>query len=84
MNADMLIVRLAVEPRWMLLFQALLQGEEDLAVVRHGEPGACGCELWLPACRERELMDWIGSLPGTLKVRLLSTRHVVGEVKCGD
>jgi len=59
----------------MLLFQALLQGEEGLAVVRHADAERRCCELWVPAAREAELMAWLGSLPADLQLRVLAVRH---------
>ncbi len=52
-------------------FQALLQGEDGLAVDRCLDPQGRTQQLWTTRAMLPELREWLASLPAALDVRVL-------------
>jgi len=70
-GSDVMIVRIALSDRAVLGLQGILMGEDGLATLR-GEKGGSGeLELWSTWAQEKELDDWLSSLPASLELRVL-------------
>ena len=65
------IVRVQVAPARMTLFQALVQAEEGLGVVRCRDPEGHVQEIWTTAAMRGELLRLLERLPDSLGVRVL-------------
>jgi len=74
-STDTLIVDITLEQRQMLLFQALLQGEEGLAVVRCFDEQHRHYELWSTPAQQDSLLHWLRALPAVLNVRIQGIRR---------
>lgn len=72
-DRDVVIVEVMLPPKQVLLFQALLQGEDGLAVSRCLDPERKVQQLWTTPSMRDELFEWLGSLPAGLDL------HIVGE-----
>ncbi|RME84959.1 MAG: DUF4911 domain-containing protein [Zetaproteobacteria bacterium] len=71
-GAEAWIVVVRVEPpSAMALFQALVEGEEGLAVVRCRDPERIRQELWTTEDLRDELKRWLATLPEKLSVEVL-------------
>ena len=70
---DVIIVEVALPAKQVLLFQALLQGEDGLAVSRCLDPEHKVQQLWTTPAMRDELYAWLDSLPVELDL------HIVGE-----
>ncbi len=75
MKDDTLIVDITLDKRQMLLFQALLQGEEGLAVVRCFDAQHQRYELWSTPAQQDSLLHWLQHLPAALNVRIRGIRR---------
>jgi len=66
-----MIVLIAMPDRAVVCFQGLLMGEDGLATLR-GQAGGTGkLELWSTWSMEKELDDWLSSLPASLEIKVL-------------
>jgi hypothetical protein len=71
MDSDVMIVRIALPDHAVLLLQGLLVAEDGLATLR-GQAGGTGeLELWSTWAQQKELDDWLDSLPSALELRQL-------------
>ncbi len=75
MNSEVLIVDITLDKRQMLLFQALLQGEDGLAVVRCFDAQHRDYELWSTSDQQDSLLHWLQHLPATLNVHIHGIRR---------
>ncbi|MDQ6970587.1 MAG: DUF4911 domain-containing protein [Mariprofundus sp.] len=66
-----LIIEFTMPARQQIRFQALLQAEDGLAVVRCFDPEKKKQQLWTPAMQQEELFDWLESLPETIELNIL-------------
>ncbi|MFQ5582106.1 MAG: DUF4911 domain-containing protein [Mariprofundaceae bacterium] len=71
-HSDVVIVEVDLPPQKVVLFQALLSGEEGLAVARCRDPAKCRQQLWTTVSRRYALYDWLASLPESLKPVVMS------------
>ncbi len=67
------IVRVQAAPERMTLFQALVQAEEGLGVVRCRDPEGRVQEIWTTAAMRDELLRLLATLPASLGVRVLAS-----------
>jgi len=65
------VVEVTLPPAQQIRFQAILQGEDGLAVVRCFDPEKKKQQLWTSAAQRKELDDWLSSLPKTLELKVL-------------
>ncbi len=65
------IVRVHVRPEKMTLFQALVQAEEGLGVVRCRDPEKRLQEIWTTAAMRKELLALLAGLPKALAVQVV-------------
>jgi hypothetical protein len=83
MSSDVMIVRIALPDRAVLGLQGLLMAEDGLATLR-GEKGGSGeLELWSTWAQERELDDWLTSLPTSLELKVLERYAFEPATKSG-
>ena len=64
------VVRVFVRPEGMVRFQALIQAEEGLGVVRCRDPKRRVQEIWTTEAMLGELLALLARLPPSLDVRL--------------
>jgi len=76
---DVIIVELSMPPKQVVLFQALLHGEDGLAVSRCRDPERRLQELWTTPSMREELYDWLQGLPVELGVHIVAERIWNGE-----
>lgn len=62
-----LVVEIDIAPQKLALFQALLQGETGLAVIRCFDPEKRRQQLWTTPPQRPALYDWLHSLPESLQ-----------------
>jgi len=74
------VVEVTLPPAQQIRFQAILQGEEGLAVVRCFDPEKKKQQLWVPVAQQEEFDDWLNSLPKTLELKVLR-QWLWGEVR---
>lgn len=68
---DVMIVRIALPDTAVVRFQGILMAEDGLATMRGVRDGTGELELWSTWAQQRELDEWIVSLPAALEVRVL-------------
>jgi len=78
------IVEVEVAPEKMVLFQALVQAEEGLAVVRCRDPNKRLQQLWTTQSQREELIAFLSSLPASLRVRIVREWPWRKEAQCAD
>jgi len=66
-----LVLEFTLPARQQMRFQAMLQAEDGLAVVRCFDPEKKKHQLWTPAVQKEELYEWLESLPESLELKLL-------------
>jgi len=66
-----LVLEFTLPAHQQMRFQAMLQAEDGLAVVRCFDPEKKKHQLWTPAVQKEELYEWLESLPESLELKLL-------------
>ena len=62
-----MVVEIDIPAPRLALFQALLQGENGLAVIRCFDPEKRKQQLWTTPSQRQALFEWLQSLPETLQ-----------------
>ena len=70
-SCDVMIVRIALPDPAVLGLQGILMAEDGLATLRGGKSGSGELELWSTWAQEKELDDWLASLPASLELQVL-------------
>jgi len=68
MSDRTLIIEIAIAPKQLVLFQAILQGEDGLAVMRCFDLEKKKQQLWTTANQKDEVYDWLKGLPENLNL----------------
>jgi len=63
-----LIIEIAMLPRHLVLFQAILQGEDGLCVMRCFDPEKKKQQLWTTPAQKDEVYAFLNSLPEHLDI----------------
>ena len=65
-----LIIEIAMPPVQLVLFQAILQGEDGLCVMRCFDPEKKKQQLWTTPAQKDEVYAFLNSLPEYLDIEL--------------